>query len=138
KALQTTISDVKDLRFEFNATRSIKEVSLDQIYVDVNNNFYKTKLQLQPFTSVVLIPASETPKVSTSAKNQYILRINAGGPDFNFENEEWKADQYYTGGSIYSRNSLIKNTDNDLLYQSERNGNFTYEVPVPEDGFYMV
>lgn len=65
-----------------------------------------------------------------------VVRINSGGDDIVLDGVQWHADQYYSGGRIYTRNNPIDNTENDPLYQSERNGNFTYEIPVPEQGLY--
>jgi len=67
-----------------------------------------------------------------------VIRINSGGGDIGFEGENWQADQFYTGGDDYARNVPIANTENDLLYQSERNGNVTYDIPVSEEGLYTV
>jgi uncharacterized delta-60 repeat protein len=67
-----------------------------------------------------------------------VARINSGGGAIHFGEEQWQADQYYTGGQTYTRTASITNTENDLLYQSERNGDFTYDIPVPEEGYYTV
>ncbi|NEU06695.1 hypothetical protein GZH53_00060, partial [Flavihumibacter sp. R14] len=31
-----------------------------------------------------------------------VIRINAGGPAIQFGTQQWKADQYFTGGSVFS------------------------------------
>ena len=44
----------------------------------------------------------------------------------------WKADQYFTGGGNYTNGALlIDGTLDDKLYQSERNGDFQYTIPLP-------
>jgi Malectin domain len=44
----------------------------------------------------------------------------------------WAEDNFFFGGSTYSMSSIpISNTVDDPIYQSERNGDFSYEVPVP-------
>ncbi|MEP6927812.1 MAG: PKD domain-containing protein, partial [Ginsengibacter sp.] len=49
------ISDVNDLRFEYNATSSSKTISLDANYIDVKNVSYNGSITLAPYTSAVLI-----------------------------------------------------------------------------------
>gem|GEM_PF-337924 len=62
------------------------------------------------------------------------LRINSGGPDLDFNGEEWNADQYFVGGTVSSTSMAIANTDNDALYQTERystsSAGVSYEIPV--------
>jgi hypothetical protein len=67
-----------------------------------------------------------------------IVRINSGGPTLQIANQSWVADQYFSGGSTYSNNSAIANTTSDPIYQSERWGNFTYAIPVPQSGQYLI
>jgi len=67
-----------------------------------------------------------------------VVRINSGGTGFQFEKELWVADRYFTGGRTYGTTKSINNTTNDILYQSERFGNFSYNIPVPESGLYTV
>ncbi|NEU06719.1 hypothetical protein GZH53_00180, partial [Flavihumibacter sp. R14] len=55
-----------------------------------------------------------------------------------FGTQQWKADQYFTGGSVFSTTTAISNTTNDALYQTERYGNVTYNIPVPQSGQYTV
>ena len=69
-----------------------------------------------------------------------LQRINSGGPSFTFGNEDWKADQHFTGGLTFSTTSAIAGTTNDALYQTERYadaGSMSYEVPLPA-GDYQV
>jgi hypothetical protein len=65
------------------------------------------------------------------------IRIAAGGLGHTFGTEVWGADQYFTDGSAYGNTAAIAGTTNDLLYQNERWGNSTYNVPVP-NGTYKV
>jgi hypothetical protein len=66
-----------------------------------------------------------------------LIRINAGGGQIIFGSETWAADQYSSGGSTYSSSNAISSTTNDALYQSERWGNHSYAIPVP-NGSYTV
>lgn len=50
----------------------------------------------------------------------------------------WGADNFFTGGSTYSITSIpISNTADDGVYQTERLGLFTYQIPVPV-GMYEI
>jgi hypothetical protein len=44
----------------------------------------------------------------------------------------WGADNFFTGGSTYSISAIpISNTADDSIYQTERLGLFSYQIPVP-------
>lgn len=61
------------------------------------------------------------------------IRINSGGPTFNFGGLAWSADQHFNGGATLTNAISIANTDNDQLYQTERYSTGTslvYEIPV--------
>jgi hypothetical protein len=48
----------------------------------------------------------------------------------------WLADRYFSGGSTFSDFSKnIQNTDDDPIYETERNGEMTYEIPVPTGSY---
>ncbi|MEL7160057.1 MAG: PKD domain-containing protein, partial [Bacteroidota bacterium] len=65
------------------------------------------------------------------------VRINAGGPEMDFDGETFAADNSFTGGKIYENTSATV----PALYQTERSAEnpvqFSYEVPVP-NGTYLV
>lgn len=50
-----SITNVNELRFEYNATKQSKTIQLDGRYIDVKNVTYNGSVTLAPFTSVVLI-----------------------------------------------------------------------------------
>ena len=60
-----TVSDVNKIRFEYNATKSNKIVTLDAGYVDVMGTKYSGSITLLPYTSVVLMadPNSSAPPI---------------------------------------------------------------------------
>jgi glucose/arabinose dehydrogenase len=68
-----------------------------------------------------------------------IIRINAGGGAYtDSQGNQWLADQYFTGGKLYSTKAAIANTIDDTLYQSERwLNNLSYAIPVT-NGEYTV
>ena len=48
----------------------------------------------------------------------------------------WLADKNFVGGSTFSDFSKnIQGTDDDSIYESERNGEFAYEIPVPTGSY---
>ena len=90
----------------------------------------QTNLTAKTSFTITVAPANELTEV---------IRLNAGGPNIQFGNELWKFDQFFTGGNTYSNlTAAISNTTNDALYQSERNGNMSYNIPVPKAGKYTV
>jgi hypothetical protein len=50
-----TITDLNDVRFEYNNTTQIKTISLDANYIDVKGNPFNGSITLQPYSSCVLI-----------------------------------------------------------------------------------
>lgn len=72
-----TITDVNDLRLEYNATATLKIVTLPYNYIDVRNVSYNGTITLQPYTSAVLIrngaiiPPVEPPITKFSIHGNY-------------------------------------------------------------------
>lgn len=50
-----SITDVNDLRFEFNATIYNKTIFLDASYMDIKSEIYNGNITLEPFSSAILI-----------------------------------------------------------------------------------
>ena len=73
-----------------------------------------------------------TPVVSGSG-----IYINAGGPSQTTGGSTWEADQHFSGGETYLKSRNIANTEDDVLYHTERYGNFQYSIPVT-NGSYTV
>jgi GH35 family endo-1,4-beta-xylanase len=59
-----------------------------------------------------------------------VYAVNAGGAAVTVSGVEYKADRFSTGGAANSTTDPIDGTTADALYQSERYGNFKYEIPV--------
>ncbi|WP_166260723.1 malectin domain-containing carbohydrate-binding protein [Marinobacter salicampi] len=80
--------------------------------------------------------ADPTPLPEVSA---YEMCINAGGPAYTaVDGTEYQADGYYSSGRTSTHAHDIADTDDDLIYQSERWRSFSYAVPVPANGAYTV
>jgi hypothetical protein len=72
------------------------------------------------------------------------MRINTGGGNITFNDENWISDDYWiTNSNTFNRIREIGNTENDELYHSERYakssiGEIKYEIPVNDIGFYDI
>ena len=68
-----------------------------------------------------------------------VERLNSSGGSYtDTQGNLWSSDQYVTGGRKYSNSIAINGTEDDKLYQSERWGDFFYDIPVPAVGNYTV
>ena len=85
----------------------------------------------------VRVSAANTP-------NDFSMRINTGGGNITFNDENWISDDYWiTNSNTFNRIREIGNTENDELYHSERYakssiGEIKYEIPVNDIGFYDI
>ena len=69
---------------------------------------------------------------------EIIHAVNAGGARYVArDGTVFEADTFFTGGGTEETTSAITNTMDDVLYQSERNGGFSYAFPV-DNGTYFV
>jgi len=74
----------------------------------------------------------DTPPTSS----QPIYAITAGGPSYTAtDGTVYSADQYFTAGKTYTTSNAIGGTEDDLIYQSERYGNFNYVLPIADDTY---
>ncbi len=64
KTFAPTINPDDSIRFEYNATNSVKTINLDKIYIDLKKNLYSGSVDLQPFSSLVLLPVPIAPIVN--------------------------------------------------------------------------
>jgi hypothetical protein len=94
-------------------------------------------LSLPGTANAAVRPAAAAP---VSAPLVAVSRINVGGPAVMAAGQAWAADRWYGGGraSATVRRGDIAGTTNDVLYRSERSGSFSYEIPVPRVGDYVV
>ncbi|MEN7547768.1 malectin domain-containing carbohydrate-binding protein [Rapidithrix thailandica] len=69
-----------------------------------------------------------------------LVRVNTGGLAVSYSGEDWEIDQYNTGSenTFQNYNLNIAGTSKDELYQTERWGDFTYNIPVPMNGTYRL
>jgi Malectin domain len=104
-----------------------------RLYSDANPQSMVVSVESILFTLVG--KSSSTPPVE-----KFPILINAGGPTvIDSENRTWIADSYFVGGNTYSNSQIdLINTGNDIIYQSERYGNFIYEIPIPIASYSVV
>ncbi len=85
---------------------------------------------------VVTRNSSSAPVAPTSP--QVVWAVNCGGPGtVDKAGIVYQADSRFTGGGSYATSQPIDRTEDDLLYQSERFGNFSYNIPLA-NGTYKV
>jgi Malectin domain/IPT/TIG domain len=91
---------------------------------------------------VKVVNASLGPVASPTAAGFQPVLINAGGsPYMDMVGNVWKGDaqtNYFSGGQVANIPLSIAGTLEDELYQTERNGAFTYEIPLPEGDYEIV
>jgi hypothetical protein len=100
-----------------------------------------------PPTATLLRPAPTatpmTPVPTATLRPAMAVRVNCGGGDYtDSKGHKWAADKPYqagswgfTGGKIYTTGNEIANTEDDLIYQSERWGDFFYLFDMPSDTY---
>jgi len=74
--------------------------------------------------------------ILSAQENNFVLRINAGGPEITYNGELFSADQNFVGGTMYVNNSAQVPD----LYKTERSSPsqiFSYEIPL-QNGDYTV
>jgi len=93
------------------------------------------------------LTASVDQSFTTTVPSAFVRRVNAGGATFtDVLNQTWPADQEYgTGldwgyeyGQARIQANAIANTEDDVLFQSDRIGAGTYRFEVPAAAVYRV
>jgi hypothetical protein len=83
-------------------------------------------------------PPPPPPPPPPSPETLVLAAMNAGGSPFTAaDGTSYQADTLFSGGNTYRTTAAIADTTDDTLYQSERYGNFNYNVPVAT-GTYVV
>ncbi len=76
--------------------------------------------------------------IDLGASNPVVFAVNAGGPEYvDCRGIHYQADSHYSGGRAARSAAHISETEDDVLYQSERRGEFSYDIPVG-NGHYLV
>jgi hypothetical protein len=112
-------------------TAAISDGAVTITFVKNVDNPMISGIEIIPATGPLSQPITKAPTVAPVSDE--IILINCGGLGFTEQAgvRVWKADQYFHGGNTYvDGGSDIEGTDDDILYISERNGNFYYAIPV--------
>jgi Malectin domain len=96
-----------------------------------------------PTAAPAVLPTSLAPVVpaptAASAWGPAIMLINCGGDNYtDTTGRIWRADAFFSGGSVSKVNKSIAGTDEDVLYASERFGKSTYNIPLPAGEYAVV
>jgi uncharacterized protein (DUF608 family) len=117
----------------------------DTLYLDTGLLPSKEYIyRIRAFNSQNLSDVSEELKLSTAKSNNglILVAINAGGNDYTAsDGTQYNSDAssgWVTGGTSYSTSSTIANTNDDVLYQTERYGDFSYSIPLSNDNYNVV
>lgn len=87
---------------------------------------------------VITSPAPTEPVVTSPLPVVPVFAVNAGGNSFKAANGfTYMADKMFSGGRVSKSVKAVGKTTDDVLYQSERYGNFSYAIPVA-DGTYEI
>jgi len=93
--------------------------------------------------TTVTMPAGDVTVTATykdlPQQGNTVFAVNCGGGAFTaVDGTKYVADGNFVGGKSYANNgAAIANTEDDVLYRSERYGNMSYDIPV-ENGVYDV
>jgi hypothetical protein len=123
-----TVYDInQQLRFEYNATKVAKTVSLDASYTGVDGTVYSGTITLQPFTSLILVKdAGTTTTVPPPAVNK--LAATATAPAVNCFGDNAAINVSATGGTApYTGTGTF--TGNDLSQQTLQANTRCYIIP---------
>jgi hypothetical protein len=76
--------------------------------------------------------------IDLGASNPVVLAVNAGGPAYvDSQGIHFEADRFHSGGRARRSGAAIDGTADETLYQSERSGSFSYDIPL-ENGHYLL
>jgi hypothetical protein len=108
---------------------SVRDAKLNGISIVIDS----TNCPDQPPVPTPASPPVAAPSPLGPTNNFETILINAGGDAaVDFLGRKWIADTYFTGGIAYGDLSKeIVSSQDDYLYQTERYGTFSYEIPVP-------
>ncbi|MBX2858878.1 MAG: DUF1593 domain-containing protein [Cellvibrionaceae bacterium] len=86
-------------------------------------------------SAIGVTPVTPTPTVAptvtpTPGAENLVIAINAGGGSVSLNGVDYSADQLFSGGSVSATDDDIAGVAEDALYQTERYGSYSYNIPV--------
>jgi hypothetical protein len=135
-----SVTDVNDLRFEYNATNQSKTISLDANYIDVKGNNYNGSITLAPYSSAVLIKngaaTRNQPPTANAGSDQTItlpsntVSLSGSGADADgtIVSYHWSKLSGPSGDAISNSNSASTSVTGLLQ------GTYQYVLQVTDNG----
>jgi len=74
--------------------------------------------------------SSSSSSASSDFSENLVLAVNVGGDEVTSGEVTYEADNYFVGGNLSNTSDPIAGTSDDALYQTERWGTYSYEIPV--------
>lgn len=158
EVVEVSSSSMTEVVVEFNET--LNQVTAEQVSnYTIDNGVTVTSATLQPDNRTVILATSmlasgttygltvsnvtnSTNMAMVTSNHPFslfeLLRINTGGPQLTASGSTFIADQFSSGGSLFTNAVPIAGTTDDELYQTERFGSFSYSIPVPTNGEYDI
>lgn len=82
--------------------------------------------------------ASSSSAATVPPVSQLVYAVNAGGQALDAGGISYSADRFSDGGTSNSTMDPIDGTDNDAIYQSERFGQYAYQIPLTDATYTVV
>lgn len=79
--------------------------------------------------------SSSSSNSSNSGQLSQVFAVNVGGGAVTVDGIDYEADRFGSGGSPHTVTDDIGGTSGDALYQSEKYGALSYEIPVVNDTY---
>ena len=74
--------------------------------------------------------SSSSSSSGMSVHGELVVAVNSGGQSMTVAGVAFEGDKFFRGGSTNPTSDPISGTDDDGLFQTERYGQYSYEVPV--------
>jgi hypothetical protein len=124
---QTVLADLdlfakagKNVAYDVNIPVSVTTGAINIGFVSKVNNAKVSAIKIAPGTAAGLV----------------VFAGNAGGAQYaSPAGVSYQADAKYTGGSVGTTSATIAKTTEGVLYQSERYGNFSYNIPLANGNY---
>ena len=91
-----------------------------------------------PTPSSSSVPSSSSSSSVPAIDLDLVVAINVGGDNVTMDGIQYQTDKYISGGNTNTTTEAISGAANGALYQSERYGTFTVNVPVTAAGIYTL
>jgi len=88
-------------------------------------------------SSIASSVSSSTSSTPSTGQGSLIIAVNAGGARTTYNGNQYQADGYFSGGDTSSTTDNIGGTTEDTVFQSERYGSYSYNIPVTQ-GTYSI